>query len=221
MTPGFIKLCSLRQPDHATWAVEAGSDAFGLIFTPARRQVSPSAGAQIAAVARAGTARKPQAVGVFVNSDADEINGVAAQVGLDVAQLQGDESPDVLARVSIATIKAIRIEPEATFEQIASSIERYERGKRPPIAYHIESHHVGQAGGNGVLADWDMATQLARHFPIVLAGGLTPDNVGQAIEQVRPVGVDVSSGVESNGVKDRQKMIDFVTNARAAFERVK
>ena len=99
-------------------------------------------------------------------------------------------------------------------------IDSFQRIPNAPAAFLIDGFQPGHAGGQGVLADWEAARELAQRFPIILAGGLTPANVAEAIETVRPVGVDVSSGVETSGVKDRRKMIDFVANARSAFLRV-
>jgi phosphoribosylanthranilate isomerase len=221
MNPGTIKLCSLREPEHAEFVIEAGADLFGLIFAPARRQVTVERGAEIVRrVIEKSHGKAPQAVGVFVDEDIVELNNIAEHVGLAFVQLHGDEPPDYLASVHTPAIKAIRPKPGETFEEIARRIDAYLNGARPPIAYLIEGFHPRQAGGHGALADREMARLLAQRFPIVLAGGLTPENVVDAIEAVEPLGVDVSSGVETNGVKDREKMIDFVARAQLAFMKV-
>jgi phosphoribosylanthranilate isomerase len=221
MRPGTIKLCSLREPEQAQFVIDAGADLFGLIFAPARRQVTVERAAEIIQTLHEDSyGRGPGAVGVFVDEDVVELNNISEKLDLSFAQLHGDESPAYVAEVRTPTIKAIRPKPGETFDAIARRIDSYQRWSRPPVAYLIEGFHPQHAGGQAVLADWHMARLLAMRFPIILAGGLTPENVVDAIEAVEPLGVDVSSGVEANGVKDRAKMIDFVARAKRAFMKV-
>jgi phosphoribosylanthranilate isomerase len=217
--PGSVKICSLRQPEQARWVVEAGAEMFGLIFAPTRRQVTPDvAKAIVEKACRANASVQPRAVGVFVKSDVVAINTTIESVGLDAVQLHGEQSLAEIESFCAPVIKAIRVEPGADFENAASRIDAFDRSRKPPIAYLIDGFHPRHAGGQGILADWELARKLAERFPIVLAGGLTPENVGEAIAAVRPLGVDVSSGVETDGVKDRRKVLDFVANARTAFD---
>jgi phosphoribosylanthranilate isomerase len=220
LNQGSVKICSLRAAAHADWVIDAGADAFGLIFAPARRRVSIEQATDIVREARSRASGSLDAVGVFVDADVAEINNIAAAVNLGLAQLHGDEPPEHVGQIAVPVIKAIRPLPAESFDDIARRVDAFESAAHKPIAYLMEGFASRQAGGNGVLADWGMARRLAERFPMVLAGGLTPENVAEAIESVRPIGVDVSSGVETDGVKDRQKMMDFVSNARAAFERI-
>lgn len=216
--PGSVKICSLRQPEQAGWVVESGAEMFGLIFAPSRRQVTIEDAKQIAVAARrASKGRAPMAVGVFVDADVVALNDAIDAVGLDLVQLHGTESAEMLTSIDVPVIKVVRVEPGFGFDQTAARIGVFERSAKPPVAYLIDGFHPRRAGGQGVLADWELARRLADRFPIVLAGGLTPENVGEAITAVRPLGVDVSSGVETDGAKDRQKVFDFVANARSAF----
>ena len=110
-----------------------------------------------------------------------------------------------------------RTEPGATYDAVAADLDRVARSANPPLRFLIDSYHPGQSGGTGALADWELAARLAAVFPILLAGGLNPENVESAIDQVRPAGVDVSTGVEIDGAKSDERIRAFVENARRAF----
>jgi indole-3-glycerol phosphate synthase / phosphoribosylanthranilate isomerase len=224
----FVKLCSLREPEHGRVAAEAGADAYGLIFAPVRRQVTPERAAEIVhaacaahdalpprPVAEGSGSGTPLAVGVFVDEAPEVIADIAAQVGLDVIQLCGDEPPALCAAVASATglpvIKALRLASEADVAALAD----YVAAGATPL---LEPPGGAIAGGNGRTGDWAVAREIAARWPVILAGGLTPDNVADAVASVRPRGVDVSSGTETDGVKDPAKLRAFVAAARAASE---
>jgi phosphoribosylanthranilate isomerase len=213
-----VKFCSLRDSSHAEMVVSAGADLFGLIFAPARRQVPVGMAREIVAeVRRLGGARAPLAVGVFVDASADEINRVAAETGIDLAQLHGSEPADLIAELEIPAIKTIRPESGADPSAVAASLERYWAAPKKPVVFLVEGFHPSAAGGAGVRADWSLVSGLAERWPVILAGGLTPENVEAAIESARPRGVDVSGGVETDGAKDRAKIAAFATAARRGF----
>lgn len=217
----FIKICSLREPAHASWVIDARASHYGLIFAPSRRRVSAQQAMAIAQEARRRSSNdEPAAIGVFVDANVVAINDIVEALSLPLVQLHGSESPGYVSAVSVPAVKAIRPVPGETFDLVASRIDAYERGSRPPVAYLIEGFHPRHTGGQGVRADWEMARRLAERFRIILAGGLSPDNVAEAVGAVRPHGVDVSSGVETDGLKDQTKILAFVANARAAFEKV-
>jgi indole-3-glycerol phosphate synthase/phosphoribosylanthranilate isomerase len=223
----FVKLCSLREPEHARVAVAAGADAFGLIFAPARRQVSVAQAAEIVRAARttratveptargaaAGNATQPLAVGVFVNEAPELIGRVAVALGLDAIQLSGDESPaacaDVAAATGLPVIKAVRLASAGGFAEL----DAYALAGAIPL---LDPPGRAGYGGNGQTGDWDLARRAAARWPLILAGGLTPENVGAALAAVRPRGVDVSSGTEIAGVKDPVRLRTFVAAARGA-----
>jgi len=210
----FIKICSLREPQQAEFAVAAGASAVGLIFAEARRQVTVDRAVEIVRELRRLDGDQPfLVVGVFVDQAADEINGVAERVGLDLVQLHGFEIPEVVARIERPVIKVVR----TAGGQDGWAFDGYESLAVPPIAYLVDGHSTSGAGGTGARGDWTAASELALGSHLVLAGGLTPENVGDAVRAVRPFGVDVSTGVEIEGVKDRAKVIAFVGAARAAF----
>jgi phosphoribosylanthranilate isomerase len=215
---GIVKICGLREPEHAAVAAAAGADLLGFIFAPARRQVTPAeARTAIAAARSAAGPRGILAVGVFVDAAADAVNDTAATAMLDLVQLHGNEPAAMIEELIVPALKVFRPRPGDDPDEIEKEIERYLSAPRPPVAVVVDGYSERGAGGEGVGADWSTAARLAVGRPFVLAGGLTPENVGEAIERVSPTGVDVSSGVETDGIKDPRRIATFVSAARAAF----
>lgn len=215
---GAVKIDGLRQPIHAEAAVLAGADLLGFIFAPARRRVSPADARRCLDAARSVAAGRPVlGVGVFVDATAAEMNDIAAAVGLDLLQLHGDETPDLLASLRWPVLKALRPLAGADAPAVATAIAGYRRVANAPVAFVIDGYSPSAAGGAGVRADWRLASEVARRGPTLLAGGLDPGNVAEAIGRVRPHGVDVSSGVETDGAKDEVKIAAFVRAAKRAF----
>ena len=176
----------------------------GLVFAPSRRQVDVIAAAAISAAVRSLSLPHPQIVGLFVNTSVAEINAVADAVGLDLVQLSGDESLADGVGMSRQIIKSIRMDgSQREADWIGAGVRLL-----------VDAHVPGAYGGTGTRADWQHAAELARHVPLILAGGLDPTNVAEAIAQVRPQGVDVSSGVEAGGVKNATKIRAFIAAAR-------
>ena len=195
-----VKICGLRRPAEARAAVEAGADMLSVVLCPARRRVPLPLAAEILSEGPA-TVRK---VGVFVNPRFEEVAAAVEIAGIEVAQLCGDESPEFCDSLSIEAMKSFRVT---------------EDGVTPdPFAYaspikQVDAPHV--VGGAGIEWDWSRAARLAAKVDVLLAGGLNPDNVKRAIEAVSPWGVDVSSGVETDGEKDIEKIHRFVEAARS------
>lgn len=211
----IVKICGLRSVEHALAAFEAGADLLGFVFAPARRQVTPDQVATIAEAvgsAAASSGRRAGLVGVFVNETPDRMEAIARACSLDALQLSGDEDERVMRDLppERAVFKAVRLNG-APDEQ-----GWLRAGLAPRLRLLVDAHVAGSYGGAGVVADWEQAAGLARQRQIVLAGGLTHDNVATAIGRVRPWGVDVSSGVETGGVKDVVKIRAFVAAVRAA-----
>jgi phosphoribosylanthranilate isomerase len=149
-------------------------------------------------------------VGVFVNAPRVEIEAIADDCHLDLVQLSGDEPPEFLHALGPSALKGIR--PTLPEEALADAA-RFARSTSPALL--VDAYRPGEYGGTGHTGDWELARTLAAQYPILLAGGLTPDNVAAAVAQVRPWGVDVASGVESSpGKKDAGKMAAFVQAAR-------
>ncbi len=154
-------------------------------------------------------------VGVFVNATADEINEAVADAGLDVAQLSGDERPEVIDQITVPVIKALRPAAGAPETELLRTTDLWFDRARPVRAFLLDAHVPGFYGGAGVLGNWTAAALVALRYPVLLAGGLNAANVNEAIATVRPLGVDVSSGVEVGGVKDPALIEAFVGAARA------
>lgn len=218
--PGSVKICSLREVEHARYVLDAGADLFGLIFAPARRQVTTERAREIVdAVRRDAGDVPPLAVGVFVDATVAEIQSIVQATGIDLVQLHGSEPPELVAALSVPAVKVLRPVPGAVARDVYCEIERFAKAAVAPVAYLLEGYHATHAGGAGVKADWSLVAELARSWPIILAGGLDPANVKTAIDTVHPLGVDVGSGVETDGIKDAAKIGEFVRSARAEFAR--
>lgn len=222
----FVKVCGIMDAGAARTAAGAGADAIGFIFhRPSRRYVPPEAAASFAeaareaapASARAAGAPGPARVGVFVDAHPEEIAAAAARVPLDYVQLHGDESPGFAAAVVRATgcrvIKALRV-ASATDLSAAEAIWRDAAGEGRPAFFLLDTLVPGEAGGTGQSFDWRLTRQACLPAPVILAGGLTPANVVQALAEAGPAGVDVSSGVESGGVKRPDLIRAFVAAVR-------
>ena len=197
-------------------AMDAGADMLGLVFATSRRQISPEQAAIIAAAVRARPhTQQVSIVGLFVNEAPDRMLAIARECNLDAIQLSGNELYEVANCLpGIALLKAIRLED-------APNEAGWLHAPLPPnVRLLIDAHVPGSYGGSGVLANWSRAAELASHRSIMLAGGLTPENVAAAIRQVRPWGVDVSSGVETDGVKDVAKIQAFIAAARAGDQQL-
>jgi indole-3-glycerol phosphate synthase/phosphoribosylanthranilate isomerase/anthranilate synthase/indole-3-glycerol phosphate synthase/phosphoribosylanthranilate isomerase len=212
----FVKICGLAEPEQAHAAARFGADAFGLVFAPmapAHRHVTEEQAARIVAgVSTAGATGMPAPVGVFVNPPVDEVAGIAKRVGLGAVQLSGDETPERVERIVSATglpvIKAVRLRGEADL----ASLDDYIRAGATLL---VDTPARGLYGGAGETGDWTLARRVAEQWPIILAGGLNPANVAEAVAAVAPRGVDVSSGVETERVKDIEKIQMFIEQARS------
>jgi phosphoribosylanthranilate isomerase len=214
-----VKICGLRDPEHAAVAAAAGADLVGFIFAPARRQVSPAKARSCIAAARAAAiGRNLFAVGVFVDAPASEMTRIAEEAGLDALQLHGTETPELLQHLPVPVLKAFRPQPGAEAAHVVADINRYRSSHTPPVGILIDGYTEGLPGGTGARADWQRAQEIGATFPFLLAGGLDPDNVGDAIREVRPLGVDVSSGVETDGVKTADRIEQFIRAARVSFQ---
>ncbi len=209
-----VKICGLTNLADANAALEAGANLLGFNFyRKSPRYIAPETAGAIAAQIRSG-GNGPQLVGVFVNSPLAEVRAILQIARLDLAQLHGDEPAQLVEQLVGRGFKALRPTSAAEAESDAA---RFAPGGPPAPALLIDAYRKDQYGGTGHTADWSIATTLAQRYPILLAGGLTPENVAAAIRQVKPWGVDVSSGVETSpGKKDAEKMRAFVEQCRQA-----
>ena len=209
-----IKICGIKEEAHATAIAEAGVNFIGLVFATSPRQISPGQAAKIVKALKA-TGAATEAVGVFVNTPWATVNEIADTANLDWVQLNGDEPWQYCRELTRPIIKVIRVSRNFTPEQICADMEYGEKilgGQR--YIFLIDSNVREKYGGTGMTFDWKLAIPIAEQFPIIMAGGLTPDNVGKAIETVHPWGVDISSGVETRGSKDMDKINKFIGAVR-------
>jgi phosphoribosylanthranilate isomerase len=209
-----IKICGLTQIEPALLAGQAGVDFIGLVFAPSRRQVTPEKGRTLVQAVR-GLAPRPQVVGVFVNRSAEEVNRIADYCSLDWVQLSGHESWAYCQEIKKPIIKVIHVSPGMTVEEVLSNIETgYRMLAQKEFVCLLDAEVGGAYGGTGQAFDWGLARAVSARFPVMVAGGLTPTNVGQLLMAVKPWGVDVSSGVETDSQKDPAKIRAFIEAVR-------
>jgi len=200
-----VKICGITSAEDAVMAADAGADAIGLVFARSPRRVDPEQAASILA------ALPPyvEPVALFVNELASRIRSLCRMIGVRTVQLHGDEPPALAAALGeFCVVKAVHVASEADLEAMADY---------PASAFLLDTKVAGLRGGTGKTFDWQLAARAEGR--IILAGGLHPDNVAEAVRTAHPYGVDVSSGVESApGRKDPEKVRAFVRNAREAAD---
>jgi len=198
-----VKICGITNPDDARLAADAGADAIGLVFAKSPRRVDPEDAPAILA------ALPPyvEPVALFVDEPASRIRSLCRMIGIRSVQLSGDEPPELAAALGeFCVIKSIHVAAAADLEVMTDY---------PAHAFLLDTKVAGLKGGSGKTFDWSLAK--GAEWPFILAGGLNPDNVAEAVRMVQPYAVDVSSGVEAEpGKKDPEKVRAFVRNARAA-----
>jgi phosphoribosylanthranilate isomerase len=213
-----VKICGISDAATARVAVEAGADYIGIVFYPgSHRYVEPARAREIADAARsAADGRGVNVVGLFVNEPLEDVLAVREMAQLDIIQLSGNETTSYMAALAerdvpyTGTVRAGGSESsdaEARFNEIVAL---------EPHAIMLDTHVPGMWGGSGVVGDWELARDLARRYPLLLAGGLDLANVKAAVREVQPYVIDVSTGVESNKQKDHAKIKAFIAAARGA-----
>jgi phosphoribosylanthranilate isomerase len=214
LTPDFlptalmvkVKICGITSLEDALTSIEAGADAVGFVFYPlSPRHIFPEQAADIIRCLPSFV----QTVGLFVNEEQSVVNSTADQCGLDIVQLHGKETPEYCEYVRRRVIKAFRVKDITTLDSL--------------VQYHVSGYLLDAwsplaLGGTGKTFNWEIASEASnRGHRVILAGGLTPDNVAEAVRLVTPYAVDVSSGVEcSPGRKDADKIRTFIIQARQA-----
>ena len=201
-----VKICGITSLEDALLAVESGADALGFIFHAASpRNIAPAEAKKI--IGKLPPFVTP--VGVFVNQTAEAVAGVVSLTGIHAAQLHGDETPELCSELSFPVIKAFRVKDRTSLERAS---------EYNVSALLLDSYVPGQLGGTGARFNWELAIEAIQGgTPVILAGGLTPDNIAEAVVTVAPFAVDVSSGVElAPGRKDAKKVREFIRKAKNA-----
>jgi phosphoribosylanthranilate isomerase len=208
-----VKICGITEVAYAQAAIEAKADLIGVVFAPSPRQVTPDQAREIVTAVK----KRLPVAGVFVNMPAATVNSLASSCGLDWVQLSGDESWEYCQEIEKPVIKTIHISDEWDEEKLLAHLEDGQRklGSKTLI-YLLDTLVENKYGGTGQAFAWGIAKKAVAKYPAIIAGGLHIGNVRQLVADLRPWGVDVSSGVESGGVKDIEKIKAFVRAVRSA-----
>lgn len=221
----LVKICGVSDPKHARAAAAFGADFIGMVFAPSRRQVTIGQAKRIAEglgkdrpavrsssveeIEEALRVKRPLLVGVFADQDSDTINSIADECGLDLVQLSGSEPWEMNEHVARPVLKCMKVREG---ESAGHLLGHYHGG----AVLLLDPFVADTYGGTGRTLDWAVAWEVAQQTPTVLAGGLTPENVAEAVRTVAPWAVDVSSGVETDGAKDPAKIRAFIAAAKSA-----
>ena len=197
-----IKVCGITNIEDALLASSLGVDALGFVFAESKRRITPENAKKIIDTLPPSILK----VGVFVNEKEKTVKELAKICGLDALQFHGDESPEYTQKFKQIVIKSFRVKDEDSLKVLSSY---------KVSAYLLDTYSQKAYGGTGEVFNWDLAVKTKQFGPIILAGGLNPDNIEEAIRKVKPYAVDVSSGVESSpGKKDKHKLEEFVKRVR-------
>lgn len=210
-----VKICGFKEVEHILAAAEAGADFVGMIFAPGKRQVTPEKAAALVKAVRK-LEKPPAIVGVFVNTAAPEVNRIAEECDLDLVQLSGDENWQYCLEIDKPVIQVIHVADSDTVDSIVAKIEEgFNILQNRDVMYLLDTKSDDAYGGTGKSFSRHVAAGVASKIPVFIAGGLDPDNVAGVVEEVHPWGVDVSSGVETDGKKDITKIKAFISEVKA------
>jgi phosphoribosylanthranilate isomerase len=213
-----VKICGITQVEDAVAATVAGVDFLGLVFAPSKRRIDKEKALQITAVIRS-IDKRPLTTGVFVNLPSSKVNETARYCHLDYVQLSGNEDWDYCKYIDFPVIKVIHIHDGCLAEQVVKEIEAgYKVSLKHKPLFLLDTAKSDHFGGTGQTFDWNLAAEIAGVYPVIVAGGLSQDNVSQLLKTARPWGVDVSSGVETGGIKDMKKIRSFIDIVRKIEE---
>jgi len=214
-----IKICGIKTTADALMVAKYGVDYIGLVFAPGRRQVDVKIAREIVDAVRAQS-DTVDCVGVFVNSPAMAVNRIADDCGLDCVQLSGTESWADCLEIRKPLIKTIHVPQGAGGSELNAAMEMWARrleGK--PFRLLLDAGIPGRYGGTGQTFNWTKIKNISGKYPLIIAGGLHPGNVRDLITQIHPWGVDVSSGAETNGIKDANKIKAFISAVKESDEK--
>lgn len=212
-----IKICGIKTEAQALGAAAAGADFVGMVFARSPRQITPAQANNIVTALKKLRKTAPEIVGVFVNTPAREVNRIAESCGMDWVQLSGDEDPEYCREIARPVIKVLRVTSNCQPEQVCRDLEGWKQSlASQPYLFLLDAYDREKYGGTGRPLDWSTAGEIAKSYRLIIAGGLTPENVSEAVRTARPWGVDVSSGVETEGEKDMNKIEAFLKAVRSA-----
>ncbi len=226
----IVKICGVRRLVDAQASAAAGAEIVGFTFWPGtRRYIAPEEAAEVIAAFRAEDGPQPLVSGLFVNADPAMIAATVALCGLDLVQFSGDETAAAVERLNVPLLMAVRTLPGEDVDTLRERIHALHHAARSlppgpfgqPLTPLLDAHVPGQYGGTGQTGNWALAKAVAAEERILLAGGLTPENVADAVRIVGPWGVDVASGVEvagQPGIKDATRIEAFIRVSRAPAE---
>lgn len=198
----LIKICGIKTLESAKAATSAGADFLGLNFVPTSTRVVTEQTAK--EIIGGLEAKRPKLVGVFQDQPVEFVNGIAERLGLDYAQLHGEESPEYCARIKAPIIKAFGLDSNFDVQAVVQELHKY----------NVEYYMLDRKNRTGELLNGGKVAEIAREFPAILAGGLTPKNVRAAVAASGPIkAVDVAGGVEMSGEKDFEKIKEFIKEA--------
>jgi phosphoribosylanthranilate isomerase len=212
-----FKICGLRDVYHSVIAADAGADFLGFNFVEGvRRQLQLDEAEKLIIDYRSREKDgEPALVGLFANQTTEFINSAIRSCGLDYVQLCGDETLDLWSTLDAPVIRQVKVmESLPRAEAVKDALRKVEMAVSRGHMAVLDKHESGSFGGTGKSFDWTIAWEIARQYPVFLAGGLHPENVASAMQSVSPWGVDVSSGVETDGVKDADKIKAFARAVR-------
>jgi phosphoribosylanthranilate isomerase len=210
-----VKIDGFKEEEHILAAAQAGADFVGMIFAPGKRQVTPEQATELVKAVRK-LERVPAVVGVFVNLPAVEVNRIADECDLDLVQLSGDEDWQYCLEIGKPVIKVIHVADSDTVDSIVVKIEEgFNVLQSRDVMYLLDTKSDDAYGGTGKSFSRHIAAGVASRLPVIIAGGLNPENVAGVVDEVHPWGVDVSSGVETDGKKDTRKIKEFITEVKA------
>ncbi len=211
-----IKICGISETEHALTALEAGADFVGMVFADSRRKITENKGRDIVRSLKRISPR-PEVVGVFAGSSVEEVNRIAEFCGLDRVQLSGGESLHYCRGIERPAILSLHVSPETTERALLEAVEEiYASREHKRLLILLDTKVGARTGGTGTVFNWRTASEVARRFEVMIAGGLAPTNVDNLIRDIHPWAVDVSSGVETEGNKDPVKIREFIESVRNA-----
>ena len=210
-----LKICGLMDYHSASIAVESGADFLGFVFVPgARRCLEVKNAKKIIDKLKTKHQNKlPNLVGLLANQKSERVNKIVGNLDLDLAQICGDETFEYVKAINIPTIKQVKVVEHAQIDlSIANVREQIESALSYGSMVVLDKYESNSYGGTGKKFNWDIAAKLSANYDLILAGGLDCDNINEAISKVGPWGVDVSSGIETNGIKDGDKIRKFASS---------